>query len=432
MKKLFVLMLSSVLVAMLVSCAYVPAVTPAAKPEEPIKLVAWAYNNDWTKSYEYLRTHLDEFKRMHPNATVEFVEIPYADYEAKYLTAFAGRVKAPDIFQGKVAYYAGSVGVGEEFPEDIQKILNDNVIDVIAPFYKVNGKWYGVPISADLGMMLYYNKDMFIEAGLDPNRPPKTMDELLEYAKKLTKYDAAGKIARSGFAIRYSGAPIGIADKALPFVHAFGGRLYSPDGKTATGFIDSPGTVAGLQFLQDLALKHKVASLELGKPEEQFAAGKAAMIFRESWLVGWLRTNAPTINYGVAPMPEGPAGYPGLSLLFSHSWMVYKYGPHKDIAMDWLRTYLTPEVDWDLAQLEGYLPVFKSNMARPEITERPDWSAIQHIMSHPTGPYYDDPYINEISTVVGTVVQAILQGTDPKEALTKAADDINKLLAKKY
>lgn len=103
MKKLFILMLSSVLVVMLVSCAYVPAVTPAAKPEEPIKLVAWAYNNDWTKSYEYLRTHLDEFKRMHPNATVEFVEIPYADYEAKYLTAFAGRVKAPDIFQGKVA-----------------------------------------------------------------------------------------------------------------------------------------------------------------------------------------------------------------------------------------------------------------------------------------------------------------------------------------
>lgn len=428
MKKLFIMLVLSMVVAMLASCANLPV--PAAVPEEPIKLTAWAYNNDWTKSLEYHRNHLDEFKKMHPNVEIEFVELPYAEYEAKYLTAFAGRTNAPDIYQGKVAYYAGAVKVGQAFDEDIQKILDDNVVDVIAPFYQVDGKWYGVPISADFGMMLYYNTDMFVEAGLDPQKPPTTMEELREYAIKLTKYDEAGKITRSGFAIRYDGAPTGIADKALPFIHAFGGRLYSEDGTTATGFYDGPGAVAGLQFFQDLALKDKVASLELGKPESQFGAGKAAMIFREGWLVGWLNTNAPDINYAVAHMPDGPAGYPGVSILFSHSWMVNQFSPHKDIAMDWIRTYVTAERDWDLAQLEGYNPVFTSNLARPEITGRPDAAATQHIMNNPTGPYYEDPYINEISTAGGVAIQAILQGSDVQEALTKAADDINKLLAK--
>lgn len=428
MKKLSMLVLLTLVISMLAACG-APA-APQASSNQPVKLTVWEYQDQWQKSLDYHRAHLDEFKKKHPNVEVEFVHIPYADYEAKYLTAFAGRTNAPDVFMGKVAYYGGAIGVADEFPADLQKTLSDNVVEVISPFYKIGGKWYGVPVSADFGMMLYWNKDMFTEAGLDPNKPPATMDELREYAKKLTKYDASGKITQSGFAVRYDGAPTGIADKALPFIHAFGGRIYDQDGKTATGYLDGAGTVAGLQFFQDLVLKDKVASLELGKPEEQFGAGKAAMIFREAWLVGWLKTNAPKINYGVAHMPDGPAGYPGLSLFFSHSYMVNKFSPNKEVALDWIRSYVTPERDWDLAQLEGYQPVFKSNLARPEITGRSDWAATEHIMKNPTGPYYDDKYINEISTSVGRAVQALFQGTAPQEALKKSADEINKLLAK--
>ncbi len=428
-----------VVLATLVSCA-APAAAPSSAPADqggnqpassaPTKLVVWDYQDQWGKSREYNQAHLEEFNKLHPNVTVEFVHIPYADYEAKYLTAFAGRTNAPDVFMGKVAYYGGAIGVADVAPDDVQKTLSDNVVEVISPFYKIEGKWYGIPVSADFGMMLYYNTDMFKEAGLDPATPPKTLAELEDYAKKLTVRDANGNITRSGFAVRYSGAPTGIADKALPFIHAFGGRVYSADGKTATGFLDGQGTVDGLTYFQNLVTTDKVASLELDLPETQFGAGKAAMIYREGWLVGWLAANTPDIHYAVAPMAEGPGGYPGLSLFFSHSWMVNKFSPNKDIAWDWIRTYLTPERDWDLAQLEGYNPVFKSNMARPEETSRPDWTATKYIMDHPTGPYYDSRYINEISTRVGQAIQAIIQGNDVKQELTKAAGDIDKLLSK--
>jgi ABC-type glycerol-3-phosphate transport system substrate-binding protein len=155
------------------------------------------------------------------------------------------------------------------------------------------------------------------------------------------------------------------------------------------------------------------------------------MIYREAWLVGWLASNAPKINYGVSPMAEGPGGYPGLSLFFSHSWMVNKFGPNQEIAWDWIRTYETAERDWDLAKLEGYQPVWKENLAKPEVTGRLDWNATKYIMDHPTGPYYDNKYINEISTRVGQAVQAIIQGNDVKQELGKGTTDVNKLLNKK-
>ncbi len=150
--------------------------------------------------------------------------------------------------------------------------------------------------------MLYYNTDMFKDAGLDPAKPPKTMAEMAEYAKKLVQRDASGKITRSGFSVRYSGAPTGIADKALPFIHAFGGRVYAPDGKTATGtwMMPRPSRPA---ILSRPGCKGQGRQSRPGLPEEQFGAGKAAMIFREGWLVGWLKTNAPNIKFAVSPMP---------------------------------------------------------------------------------------------------------------------------------
>lgn len=186
-----------------------------------------------------------------------------------------------------------------------------------------------------------------------------------------------------------------------------------------------------MQYLYDLVHTHKVASLELGKPVETFAAGKAAMIFREGWLEGWMAGNAPDINYQIAALPEGPGGYPGLSLMFSWSWMVNQFSPHKDIAWDWVRTVSNPETDMDLAKLEGYLPVWTENFQDPFVADRKDYEATKVIMSHPSGPYYDHPYINEIASKIGEQVQAVLYGTKPEKALRKAVKDVNKLLKKK-
>jgi len=394
-------------------------------------LKVWSPQDQWKESLEYYGEHLAEFKKLHPNVDVNFVHIPYENYEAKYLTAFASKTDAPDVFAGKVAYYAGAIGVSDPAPADLQSQWSDKLLKVTQPFFQVNGKWYGYPISADTGMMVFYNAAHFREAGLDPNQPPKTFDELLEYAKKLTKYDANGKITRNGLAVRYAGAPVGVADKVLPFIHAYGGRLYASDGSTATGHLNGPKTVAAMQYLYDLVNTHKVASLELGKPVETFAAGKSAMIFREGWLEGWMKGNAPDIDYRVSALPVGPGGYPGLSLLFGWSWMVNQYSPNKELAWDWVRTVSNAKMDLDLAKLEGYLPVWAENFKDPFVSERKDFGATEVIMSNPPGPYYDHSHINEIATKIGEQVQAVYYGANPQAAMDKATKEVNKLLKKK-
>jgi len=96
------------------------------------------------------------------------VSIPYADYEAKYTPPLRRRKDAPDLFVAKVAQFAGSVAVGDAAPDDLNATLEANVVKPIANFYKIGDRWHGVPLSADLGMMLYYNTDDFQQAGLDP------------------------------------------------------------------------------------------------------------------------------------------------------------------------------------------------------------------------------------------------------------------------
>lgn len=174
---------------------------PLSTASAQTKLKVWSPQDQWKESLQYHAEHLGEFKKLHPDVEIEFVHIPYENYEAKYLTAFASKTDAPDVFNGKVAYYAGAIGVADEAPEDLQKLWNEKLLNVTKPFFQVGGKWYAYPTSSDTGMMIYYNVGHFTEAGLDPNNPPKTFEELLDYAKKLTKYDANGNISRNGLAL---------------------------------------------------------------------------------------------------------------------------------------------------------------------------------------------------------------------------------------
>ena len=394
-------------------------------------LTLWSPHDQWKKSLEYYEKNLPEFKKKHPDVEVKYVHIPYEGHDAKYLTAFAGKSGAPDLYQGKVAYYAGAIGVADPAPADLQAAWNRDLIDVTQNFFKVKGQWYGYPVSSDLGMMLYYNVDHFKEAGLDPNRPPRTFAEMLDYAKKLARYDGSGKLIRNGLAVRYNGAPIGLADKALPFIHAFGGKLYASDGKKASGVFNAKESVAGLAYMYDLVHQSKVASLELGKPVETFAAGKSAMIFREGWLEGWMAGNAPGIKYQIAALPEGPGGYPGLSVLFGWSWMVFNNSPNKDLAWDWMRAQATDKADLDLAKLEGYLPVRKKNFEDPYVSSRKDYAANKVILGHSPGPYYDHPFINEVGTQAGEAVQAVLFGTEAQKAADAAVRKMDRTLRRK-
>lgn len=405
-------------------------VTATPEPTGPVKLTIWSFlvPDTYPQPLDLYEAKIAEFEAAHPGVEVEWVGIPYEGSDAKMTAAFASRTNAPDIYHGKVPYFAGGLGVADPAPPDVAECWDEAAVDVIKPYMKYEGQYYGFPLESDLGMMLFYNKDMFREAGLDPEKAPTTMDELLEYAQKLTKPDGT----RIGFAVRYSGNPRGIADKWLPFLHAWGGQLYADDESTSDGYLNSPEAIESLQFYGDLVNEYQVASTTLGKPLNLFLKEQTAMLFREAWMVGLVRDDAPDIDYGVVPLPEKNAN-PGLSLLFQDSLMVYGFSPHKDLAWELVKMLTCDKaLSLEQAKLMGNLPTYESLFFDdPYVTERADYEAEMEILEGPTSPYYGDPYINEISFRVGQAVEEVLFNLKTADqALNDAVPDVDEILAK--
>ena len=282
-------------------------------------------------------------------------------------------------------------------------------------------------------MMMFINADLFKAAGLDPDRPPRSYAELLDYSKKLTKYDKDGKITQAGYAVRYKGHPFGIADKAAPFFHAWGAQWLDDSGKKASGYLNSPKAIAALQFYGDLVQKHKVSSVEIDNPAALFGQGLAGIMYRESWYTGWLQKNAPTLNFKVYPLP---AEYEesGYSNNFPWAIMVNKDASAKN--KEWLWEFFDWYIDNKDIRSQHYIaaniiPPFYDLLKDPIYSNRPDSQAFSKMIEGRAAPTYYVAPAQEVLLAVGEAILEVMYGkSDAKTALDKAAVKADKLLAK--
>jgi len=141
--------------------------------------------------------------------------LDYDTMQQKIFTAAVGG-KIADILFIDTSWLPGFLkeGMLEPVPEqDTRDWLSAVSPEIVALSYEIDGKIYGIP---QFGVDIYgitWNKEQFEEVGLDPNQPPKTFAELMEYSKKLAKTDASGNLTRVGYAIRHVGHPHGIVHK---------------------------------------------------------------------------------------------------------------------------------------------------------------------------------------------------------------------------
>jgi sn-glycerol 3-phosphate transport system substrate-binding protein len=166
---------------------------------------------------------------------------------------------------------------------------------------QTGGKTWGIPFQRST-IVLYYNKEAFKEAGLDPNRPPATWKEQVEYAQKLTKRDASGKVTQWGIQIPSSGFPYWLF-QALAI--EAGTNLMNSAG-TQT-YYDRPEVIEGLTYWVDLVNKYKVhpeGIVEWGTTPKDFFEKKIAMMWTTTGNLTNVRTNAK-FDFGVAMLPAG-------------------------------------------------------------------------------------------------------------------------------
>jgi sn-glycerol 3-phosphate transport system substrate-binding protein len=165
---------------------------------------------------------------------------------------------------------------------------------------QTGGKTWGVPFQRST-VVLYYNKELLKAAGLDPNKPPATWAEMMDYAKKLTVKDSSGKVTQWGVQIPSSGFPYWLF-QGLAIQNNV---AMANDAGNAVRF-DDPGTIEALTYWTELvkAGVHPPGIVEWGTTPKDFFEKKVAMMWTTTGNLTNVRTNAK-FDFGVAMLPAG-------------------------------------------------------------------------------------------------------------------------------
>ena len=166
---------------------------------------------------------------------------------------------------------------------------------------RTGGKTWGIPFQRST-IVLYWNKEAFKEAGLDPGKPPANWTEQVELARKLTKRDAGGNVTQWGIQVPSSGFPYWLFQGFTTQNDV----LLMNEAGTQTSF-DKPAVVEALQYWVDLGQKHKVMApgvIEWGTTPKDFFERKTAMMWTTTGNLTNVRNNAK-FDFGVAMLPAG-------------------------------------------------------------------------------------------------------------------------------
>ena len=290
------------------------------------------------------------------------------------------------------------------------------------------GKTWGIPFQRST-IVMYYNKDAFREAGLDPEMPPATWDELVAAGKKLVSR-SGDKVERWGMMIPSTGYPYWM----------FGALTMQNDQVLMNGdgnltYYDAPATQEALQFWHDLGSVHGVmpsGTIEWGTLRKNFLEGQTAIMWHSTGNLTAVKKNAK-FDFGVAMLPakkrRGTPTGGGNFYIFKQTTP-----EERKAAMTLIRFLTQPErtAQWSIAT--GYIGT------RPDAYDTP--ALKQYVVDFPPAAVARDQLefaTAELSTyqtgrvrkVLDDAIQAVLTGQKSVEdALGSAQQQADRLLTR--
>jgi len=280
---------------------------PAASTDpEEVEIVIWdkVRDDDPAKTIKMQIQH--DFDTKYPHIKVKHEVLAEGNDRQIFLTAMAGG-QGPDAYQ--LAHFP-VVGdwIRQGFALDLSEYWanyedKEQFLPSAMEHATVEGKVYGIPNSLYV-MGLFYNKDHFADAGLDPEAPPQTWEEFVEVGEKLIQKDNS----------RYPYALLGMdwADWYFEYyVWQAGGDLTTlhEDGTVELDFTKE-ATVKALEFYRDMKWEHNMVQKNVLQSYDEnmndFVQERASMVVTShQWIPGFVNNG---LNFGFAPLPKGPAG----------------------------------------------------------------------------------------------------------------------------
>jgi len=378
--------------------------------------------------------YAEAFHKAHPDITVKPVYTgTYQDSIVKAMTA-AKAGNAPDA--AVLLSTDMFTLIDNELIEPVETLATKDADKAwLKSFYpafmensQAGGHTWGIPFQRST-IVQYYNKDAFKAAGLDPEKAPKTWDEMVSFGKKLTKKDASGRVTQWGIEIPSSGFPYWLF-QALTTQN--GAILANQDG-TKVAYND-PKVVEAAQFFADLSGKYEVMPkgiIDWGTTPKDFFEGKTAIIWTTTGNLTNVKANAK-FAFGVAAMPSkarggSPTGGGNIYIFKT------KDKAKQAAALEFARFLTSPELaaDWGIAT--GYVAT------RPDAWETPTMK--KYVADFPPALVARDQLkdaVAELSThdnqrvtkSLNDALQAILaNGKAPKAALDQAQAEATRTLS---
>ena len=314
--------------------------------------------------------------------------------------------------------------------------MSDNLKRVV-DYYSVKGKLWPMPFNVS-NPIFYFNKKAFQTAGLDPNNPPKTLDEVKSAAQKLKD---SGTVSQAGFGLK-------LDPWFLEQWSALGGKTYVNNGNgrksraTATTFDNATGKES-FTFLNDM-VSQGLARTNSADGQSAFdnligiGNGNFGMTIDTSAALGTIQQllssgQYPNVELGVAPMP-GPKGKGGVLVGGGANYIVKKSSPEKQAAAWQYAKFLNePETQAEWSIATGYVPIRQSAANQPQVQQY--WAAnpgfkvaYDQLVGGVTNTATAGPVIGDYQGVRDAVLdseQQMFNGMSPSAALKQAKQDAN-------
>ena len=336
---------------------------------------------------------------------------------------------------------SGAIAPIQDFVDREDYDLSD-FNETLVRFYSAEGKLWVMPYCAGVPL-LYYNKLTFREVGLDPEKPPRDLDEVRQYSEKILKRDSSGNVVRSGIALDipdWTERMVGEHDEL--FVDNENGH----EGRATEVLFNSDTGRWYFQWWHDMVdegLGFNVGRNPTGADGLlSLASDRAAMTFSYSnalrSVIDVLEEGVEGVEMGVSGLPGVPGGT-GAPLLYSRGISIFNLRPEEEQEAAWkfIKWLVEPEQQAEWFAGSGYLPVSRAAVDLPAAT---DVIAKYPLFQVPLDLYLNSPTTSaalgallgpfwQVREALNGGVEAMLSGAkEPDQALEDAAAESNGII----
>lgn len=372
---------------------------------------------------QVLQDLIDRYEEEHPGVTINAEFVPGGELVSKLQTAIAGRqtptMAISDLVAMPLLTSSGVLAPLDDYIAESGMDMSDYFEGPLV-YGMRDGQRYSLPVSAS-NLGLFWNKAIFEEAGLDPNTPPTTWDELVEMSETIKE-----KTGKWGLELFTDGGE-GTSWQWQVYLWGKGGDVLTED-LSAPAFNSEAGQEA-LQFWVDLIHEHEVSTIA---PWGLFGRGEAAMVMDGSWMTQFFPMQV-NFELGSAVFPHPEDGEPATNMGGEQVFIFNSDPETQQAAWDFIEWFSSTPVQVEWNRGTGFMPIKQSvandeayvawvKNARPLLL--PFVESMQY--AHPRPPVERYPQLSD--ALANAIVEALYQRMTPEEALDAAAQDVEPLL----